>query len=189
MARSEETVRRVFIAIDLDDEVRHALAAHLRASVAAPGLPGAVVPPANWHITLRFLGKLDQVSYEVVHSQLEEAHLGPPFTLAFDRLGVFPRPAKATVLWLGTGEGTGALDDLAGAVEAAVVAAGFMPQERPFHPHLTLSRIRPPDDVRGLLEAAPPAPISQPVSRVTVFESHLGGGPAVYVPLERFELA
>jgi 2'-5' RNA ligase len=186
MPRSEDTIRRIFIALDLTDEVRHGLSAHLADWLP---LPGSAPPPANWHITLRFLGKMDQVAYETLLARLYGADLGPPFELAFGALGAFPRPARATVLWLGTEAGSHEVADLAAVVEQSVVEAGFMPEERPFHPHLTLSRIRPPQDVRPLIEAVPPFPLVQVVDRVTVFESHLGRGPATYDDLECFELS
>lgn len=189
MARTDDTVRRVFIAVDIDDETRHGLAAHLAAALDGDGLPGSAPPPTNWHMTLRFVGKVDQLAFETVLARLDEANLGPPFDLGFGGLGAFPRPGRATVLWLGTADGSDALDDTATAVEEAVVQAGLMPEERPFHSHLTLSRIRPPEDVRNLIDAVPPFPLRQAVERITVFESVLGRGPAAYVPLETFPLA
>ncbi len=185
MPRSEDSVRRVFLAVDLDDEVRHGLAAHLG---SWSPLPGSSPPPANWHLTLRFLGKVDEPTYETLLAKLDEAELGPSFSLSFGGLGAFPRAARATVLWLGTDAGSDALGGLAAAIEGAVVEAGFMPEERPFHPHLTLSRIRPPQDVQSLIESVPSFPLRQAVDHITVFESILGRGPAAYVPLEVFEL-
>ena len=187
MGRNKDLVRRIFIAIDLDDEIRHGLAAHLEAALDG-GLPGRPAPPANWHITLRFLGTVDQPTYETVLARLDEAELGPPFELGFGDLGAFPRPGRATVLWLATAAGSEAVDDVAVAVEDAVVRAGLMPEERPFHSHLTLSRIRPPEDVRHLIDSTPEFPLQQTVDRITVFESVLGRGPATYVPLETFLL-
>ncbi|NNC93027.1 MAG: RNA 2',3'-cyclic phosphodiesterase [Acidimicrobiia bacterium] len=186
MAQLQDTVRRLFLAVDIDDDVRHGLAAHLAAPVGDQGIPGNSLRPANWHITLRFLGKTDQIACETLFGRLDGADLGSPFDLAFAGLGAFPRASRATVLWLGIGDGSEALVDLAGAVEEAAVEAGFMPEERPFHPHLTLSRIRPPQDVRPLIEAVPRFPLRQRVGSVTVFESHLGRGPAVYEKLEVF---
>ena len=188
MARADERTRRIFIAVDLETEVRHGLLAHLDASLSGKQLPGSAPPPENWHITLRFLGKLDERTYDTVLGRLDEADLGGPFEIAFAGLGAFPRPARATVLWLGIGRGGEELGDLAGAVEGAVVTAGFMPEERPFHPHITLSRIRPHQDVRPLIANVPEFGARQTVAAVTVFESHLGRGPAVYEPLERFDL-
>jgi 2'-5' RNA ligase len=186
MARTDDTVRRIFLAVDIDDDLRHGLAAHLKAQTGR--LPGSTPPPPNWHITLRFLGKAAQPAYEVLLSKLDQADLGNRFTLGFGGLGAFPRPAKATVLWLGIERGAEELTQLAAVVEEAAVSAGFMPEERPFHPHLTLSRIRPPEDVRALVEEVPVFPLTQGVSGVAVFASHLGGGPAVYELLDRFEL-
>lgn len=183
---SDDTVLRVFIGLDLDDAVRHGLAAHLE---QFRPLPGSSPPPANWHITLRFIGKLDRTACETLLGRLDQAELGPVFNLAFAGLGAFPRAARATVLWLGTGRGSDELGELAAATEQAVVEAGSMPEERPFHPHLTLSRIRPPRDVRQLIDEVPSFPLTQQVRHVTVFASHLGGGPAVYEVLERFELS
>lgn len=188
MAQSTDAVRRIFLAVDLADEVRHGLAAHLAEAVGDGGLPGSTPHPASWHITLRFLGKTDQLGYERVLSRLDAAELGSAFEVGFAGLGAFPNPGRATVLWLGVGNGSDPLIDLAGTVEEAAVDAGFMPEERPFHPHLTLSRIRPPQDVRGLVDAVPAFPLRQTVRQVTVFESHLGRGPAIYVPLETLEL-
>jgi 2'-5' RNA ligase len=189
VAQTDDTVRRIFIAVDIDDYTRHGLAAHLTAALDGGRLPGSASPPANWHITLRFLGKLDQTTIETVLARLDEADLGEQFDLRFGGLGAFPRPGRATVLWLGTADGSGALADTAAAVEEAVVQAGLTPEERPFHSHLTLSRIRPPEDLRQLIDAVPSFPLRQIVERITVFESVLGRGPAVYVPLETFPLA
>ena len=180
---------RVFVAIALDPELRYGLDAHLRANLAGEPLPGRSSPAENWHITLRFVGKVNQTGYEKLLAKLDEADLGSGFALGFAGLGAFPKPARATVLWLGVDRGAAELSRLAAVVEEATVSAGFIPGERPFHPHLTLSRIRPPQDVRPFIDQVPPFPLSQTVDHVTVFESHLGRGPAVYAPLARFALS
>lgn len=179
---------RVFLAIALDPEVRHGLAAHLTTNLAGDLLPGRSSSAENWHITLRFVGKVSRTGYEKLLAGLEEAELGSGFDIGFGELGAFPKPSRAAVLWLGVERGTDELSELAGVVEEVTVSAGFMPEERPFHAHLTLSRIRPPQDVRNLIEEVPVFPLKLSVSHVTLFESHLGRGPAVYSPLERFEL-
>ena len=179
---------RIFIAIALDSDVRHGLAAHLTTHLGGELLPGSSPRAENWHITLRFVGKTKRTGYEKLLALLDEADLGRAFHLGFAGLGAFPKSGRATVLWLGVEQGTEELLQLAAGVEEATVSAGFMPEERPFHPHLTLSRIRPPQDVRQLIAQVPIFPLRQSVSHVTVFESHLGRGPAVYAPLVRFEL-
>ncbi len=67
----------------------------------------------------------------------------PPFSLRLTGLGAFPRPGAATVLWVGVEDATGAVERLAAQCEQAARDVGFEPEERPFHPHVTLARIRP----------------------------------------------
>jgi RNA 2',3'-cyclic 3'-phosphodiesterase len=182
--------QRLFLAVDLDDEVRHGLAAHLDAATGGAVLPGRAVPAQNWHITLRFLGSVRAEQLERLLHEIDSEELGDPFRLGFDGLGAFPKASKATVLWLGVDAGADRLAELAEAIEAANVAAGFLQEERPFHPHLTLSRIRPQEDVSDLVASFPRFPLKIDVGHVTLFRSVLGGGgPARYEPLERFELS
>ncbi len=181
-----DPVGRLFIAVPLEDDARHAVATRLGEGSA---LPGSVVPPTNWHLTLRFLGNVDPVAYDRMLEALDRAHLGRAFRIAFGRLGAFPRASRATVLWVAVDEGAERLSELAALVENALAEAEIPPDDRPFAPHLTLSRLRPPQDVRPLVEAMPPLAVRQMVTRVVVYRSHLGGRrPARYEELESFPL-
>ena len=53
-------------------------------------MPGSPVPPANWHLTLRFLGNVEQVAYDRMLEALDRSNLGPAFRIAFGGLGAFP---------------------------------------------------------------------------------------------------
>lgn len=175
---------RLFLGVAVPDEVRR----DLRAWLEALEVPGRVVPPENWHLTLRFLGDTPREAAERLTAALGAVRLGGRFDVALDGLGAFPRAARATVLWLGVGEGAGALRSLAARVEEAIRPAGFEPEPRPFTPHLTLSRIQPPRDVRPTVEDASPFEGRMPVEAVVLFRSHLGRGPARYEELARFPL-
>lgn len=178
-----ETVGRLFAAAPVPVEVRHALAER------AGGLriPGKVAPPQNWHITLRFLGVMDQVAFDRFLAALAGIEGTTPFHIRLDHFGAFPRPSRATVVWVGVGEGAKGLTHLNEEAEAAAVGAGLPPEERPFHPHLTLSRVRPPADARHLLDEA--IELRWRCDSVVVYRSHLGGGPARYEPLETFDFS
>jgi 2'-5' RNA ligase len=181
-----DRVGRLFVAVPLEDETRQALAARL--GEGSP-LPGGLVPPANWHITLRFLGSVEQVTYNRMLEALDRARLGGPFRIAFGGLGAFPRAAGATVLWVSVEQGADHLSALATQVEGALEIAGIEAEDRPFSAHLTLSRIRPPQDVRPLIEATSSVGVRQTVTKVVVYRSHLGGRrPARYEELEDFPL-
>lgn len=112
-------------------------------------IPGRRVPPPNFHVTLRFIGKVDPVSYDRLLAALGTRPLVEPFRMRLGGLGAFPNPRRATVVWVGV-ESDPVLDELAATVEDAVVSAGFDPEERPFVPHLTVARVRPPENVTGL---------------------------------------
>jgi 2'-5' RNA ligase len=137
---------------------------------------------------MRFLGPTGEVAYDRLVAALGEAELGEPFSLTFGGLGAFPRPARATVLWLAINGGVDRLEQLAALAEHAAQQAGFASEDRPFHPHLTLSRIRPHQDVRPLIQGVSPFPLSQQVDRLVIYRSHLGSGGARYEELESFEL-
>jgi len=177
-------LRRLFVAVPIGDEVRHALAARLR-DVEIPGRP--VLPP-SWHVTLRFLGALDDADQDRLLHALDVADLGSRFSIRWGGLGAFPRSEKATVLWLGLVAGETAVVRLAETVDAAVGSAGLPVGERPVRPHITLSRIRPPRDVAGLIEATEPTSVRMDVASVVIMESHLDDGAARYEVFEAFEL-
>lgn len=182
------TTDRLFVAVPLTDEMRAALVAHVMRATHGRPLPGRPSPPPNWHVTMRFLGPTDRVAYERVLAALAEADLGGPFSITFGGLGAFPRAVRATVLWLAIKGGSDRLERLAEGVEQAAQQAGFGPEDRPFHPHLTLSRIRPHQDVTPLIEQVARFPLSLTVDRLVVYRSHLGRGAPRYEELESVEL-
>jgi len=179
---------RLFLAIPLTDEARHAIVHHLKAHLAHP-LPGRPVRPELWHLTLRFLGEVDEVGCDRIIREVDAVARGPAFALRWGGLGAFPRARRANVLWLGLEQGQAEAERLAVEVEEAVEAAGFPPEDRPFRSHLTLSRIRPDQDVTAVLEAVPILGLAMPVGRVVLYRSHLGPGGPRYEELESFLLA
>ena len=180
-------VGRIFVGIELPADTRQALAARLNAELDGK-IPGRVVPPANWHVTIRFLGEVGEVDYDRLLAELSTADLGRPFAVVFDALGAFPRSKRATVLWVGVSNGEDSLNRLADRSWSAIDAIGFPPEDRPFHPHLTLSRLRPPEDVNRLISEANPLRVPARVDAITVFRSHLRQGGARYEVLDRIEL-
>jgi 2'-5' RNA ligase len=182
----EPLTERLFLGIALSDETRHGLAAFLDAKAGT--LPGKAVPPENWHLTLRFLGPSEEQQRDRVLAFLDQHMLTLPFILGFAGLGAFARPARATVLWLGVNWGTEDLAELAAIGEEAALLAGFPPEDRPFHPHVTVSRIRPWQDVRSTVERVPRFPLAQTVEEITLYRSVLGRGGASYEVVDEIEL-
>lgn len=178
---------RLFLALPLTEDARQGISHHLRRALAHP-LPGRVVRPENWHLTLRFLGEVEETAADRVIREVDAADRGPAFTARWGSLGAFPRPRRANVLWVGLERGAEEAERLAAVVEEAVEAAGFPPEERPFRSHLTLSRLRPDQDVSAVLAAVTPVGLDMAVDRVVLYRSHLGPGGPRYEEVEVFPL-
>jgi 2'-5' RNA ligase len=179
---------RLFVALPLTEEARRRLVGHLERTVPGGRLPGRVVAPGNWHFTLRFLGDTQVEEYDALRVGLEKLDLGSPFDLTFTGLGAFPKPNRARVMWIGTGRGARELGDIAALVEDAVVVAGFEPERRQFRSHLTVSRLRPEQDVQSFVDVVPAADVRMPVREIAVIRSHLGPEGARYEVLDRLPL-
>ncbi|HET9258538.1 MAG TPA: RNA 2',3'-cyclic phosphodiesterase [Acidimicrobiia bacterium] len=176
-----DLVGRVFLAAPLPDEIRFALAER----ISEIPIPGRVAPPDNWHVTLRFLDVVDSVTYERFLSGLDPL-VETSFPLRLAGFGAFPNPRKATVFWAGIGTGTEQLGMLNEQAEEAAVGAGLLPEERPFHPHLTLSRIRPHGDVREIV--VEDLDLGWRCERLVIYRSRQGRGGARYEPLDVLDL-
>ena len=183
-----ESVGRIFLAVDLTSEARQLLSRRVMEIARGQKLPGRRTPPRNWHMTLCFLGDIPRDRFEMLMYLLDEAFLGEAFGCRFGKLGCFPRAGRAAVLWVGVTKGADSLRALAAGVGEAAQAAGLVVPERPFSPHLTLSRLRPPRDLRALVSSATSTGVEMRVGEVTVFRSHLGGGHPRYELMERIPL-
>ena len=174
---------RLFIGVPIPDDARAAIARAL-----PKNLPGKPVAPEKWHFTLRFLGATAIEARDQIIADLSTATLGSGFRVRFGELGAFPNPLRARILWLGVTQGGEKLSSLAAIAEDAARKAGFVAEARGFTPHLTLSRIDPPHNIATLLAQQHSYNIEMAVTAVILYRSRLGGGPARYEELTRFEL-
>jgi 2'-5' RNA ligase len=144
---------RTFIAIELPEEVRSAIGA-LSTRLRAADARATWVRPENVHLTLRFLGDLDGERIGTISGILAGAYKGmTPFTLCVRGTGVFPNPRRPSVVWAGVETLEGGLAQAQLAAESAARAIGLPPEEKRFHPHLTLARIRDGRAAGPLIEA------------------------------------
>lgn len=181
---------RSFLAIDLSPEARGLIASHLK---KWRRLPCRIkwVAPENLHITLKFLGDVSEAAIPLIQEALKGA-VTPlePMDLNLSGTGAFPVAAKARVLWVGISDSP-ALSRLASAVESALEPLGFEPESRPFHPHVTVGRIKERFSVYKKVHPFFDTEISGlgfHVSEAVLYRSDLTPGGPVYSPICRFPL-
>lgn len=129
---------RLFVALDLPAGHRAALE-----GVCERGRRGGVrwVPAANVHLTLKFLGEVEEALLPEIEAALGAvASEAGPVTLALAGGGCFPSPRSPRVVWVGVGEGGEEIAALAAAVDRALAPLGFAREKRRFRAHLTIGR-------------------------------------------------
>jgi 2'-5' RNA ligase len=179
-----EKAIRAFVALPLPDTLRRAVAETIRR--LTPSLPGLrFVRDEGAHVTLRFLGWTRADTIAALEAPLRAAAAAcPPLDVAVRGLGTFPERGRPRVLWLGL-EVPRAAAALQAACERAAVAAGFEPETRAFHPHLTLGRWG--DRARRL--PLPDVDLgSAHVGALVLYRSELRPSGPVYTPLAVFPL-
>ena len=139
---------RSFVAVSISEGARRQVADLLAGLRREPGSLVRWVSPELMHLTLAFLGEVSQDFIEAATARLTEVASGHrPFPMQLKGLGAFPSPARARVVWIGTGCGRDEVCALQADVVKALRSVGYQPEKRPFSPHLTIGRLRMPGDV------------------------------------------
>lgn len=185
---------RLFVALDLPQDVRAGLVDWQRTALSDPAL--RVVRPEALHMTLVFLGYHAEKDVKAIAKAA--FHLGdaaaPAVELIAEPIGVPPGKRPRLIALGAHSEKTVALQ---AQVEERLVTAGFYePEKRPFWPHLTVARVKP--EARGSRKPAlitkPPLPLPEHMfrffrpTRLVLFKSHLGRTGAEYEPMAELEL-
>ncbi len=149
---SPDEMWRVFIAIELSRNVRARLAEHIKTlRNSIPEVRASWSREDNLHLTLKFLGDIPVANIEELSAAASiAAGKVEPFELGVDDCGSFPPQGQPRVLWIGIDDPSGKLSELYGTLEDECAKAGFSREPRPFHPHLTIARIRQPHGARQL---------------------------------------
>lgn len=184
---------RVFCAVELPEEIRAAVAAHAaRLRREFPDARASWPRPEGLHITLKFIGEVEAARVESISRAAGAAVEGfKPFRLSIEESGTFPPRGAARVLWLGVRDESGQLSQLQRRLESACEAAGFPREPRAFKPHLTVARLRTPQDAHALSEAHRQTtfgPDHFQVIGLVLMRSELGPGGSRYTPLSRHTL-
>jgi 2'-5' RNA ligase len=184
---------RSFIAIDLPDETRKALSAvqeQLRRSRAEVRW----VRPTGIHLTLKFLGNIHPAQVDDIGAAAAQVIRDEsPITLWAAGLGGFPNNRKPRVIWVGLRGEVDRLAHIQAGLEKALEPLGFAREGRPFHPHLTLGRVKDRHRLQPLIEAMSTLELPEfnsfDADEIILYKSDLRPTGAIYTKLHRMPLA
>ncbi len=174
---------RLFVAVETPQEIRTAIARVIE-GLKGSGAEVRWEEPEKLHITLKFLGNTEEERVPRIIAALEDvAQKVEPFDIQYASLGTFPPKGQPRVLWVGVRQGEQSLKMLAAAVETAMGELGFEPEERAFHPHVTIGRVKGGRNMHDLLRRMESITFeSQPthVTHISLVKSELRPSGSVY---------
>lgn len=134
---------RCFISVDLEDRgfVEKVMGVQRDLMGICKGLKP--VEPQNLHITMRFLGEIDERMVDGICEAIGGIEFSP-FEVELRGLGAFPKDGYANVIWIGIQDGRRELEGVAREIESRLMKIGIPPDERGFSPHLTIARVKSP---------------------------------------------
>lgn len=184
---------RLFVAIEIADNVANAaleLVSRLRSTAErlAPRSRLAWATEGRLHVTVRFIGRVDDEKVAVIRAALAPPLDLDPFDLTIATVGTFPPRGAPRVVWAGITGGREPLLSIERVISGRLADAGVLPEERPFNPHLTLARVRDAAGLRSALLIGDVRDLTVGTTRVdaiTLFESRLSPKGPTYVALQR----
>jgi len=185
------TTWRTFCAVELPGEVRVRLQEHIaRLRKEFPDAAASWSRVENIHLTLKFFGNVEmdripQISAAATRSTEQFSK----FQVDVGNTGVFPRPSRAQVLWIGVSDPSHNLSALQKQFDEACASAGFPKEDRAYHPHLTIARLRKPErrlaDTHLQLNFEP---LAVEINELILFRSELSNKGSRYTPISHHHL-
>ena len=150
------------------------------------------VNPEKIHLTLKFFGNIEESRINPIFKSIEEPIRNTlPFFLKVKGVGAFPHLRNPRVIWMGLVDGKEVLTSFQKQIETRLEKIGFQPEDRPFHPHLTLGRMkssRGKEELVGRMEKHKEEEFGDlQVERVVLFKSDLKPSGPIYTPLKEMK--
>lgn len=156
---------RTFVALPVSAAVKQ-LAAHWMQRLGQVADSVKWVAAENLHLTLKFLGEVPTVELAEICQRVTSAVAAlQPLEIECDHVGAFPNSSRPRTLWLGIGAGSQQVSQLQESVERGLNQLGFRQEQRQYHPHITLGRLRSsPASSPELTSLLEPADFGTPVT-------------------------
>ena len=184
---------RTFFCLELEERAKEGLARVAEELRRRSPARVTWVSRENLHITLRFLGEINPELIPELRAAAELAVDGlGRFKVRLDRLGAFPEPSRARVIWAGSTAPPQELLRLYHALEEQLEALSFPPEGKPYTPHVTLGRVKERDRAKvaalaGELGKIASFSFETEAQGLTLMESTLTPSGAIYKPVFRVE--
>lgn len=187
---------RTFIAIALPKNTRDSLA-QLQEQLKKTGADVKWVEPENIHLTLKFLGEIDEQKLSRISEVIKDiAGNKKSFSVRISSLGAFPKISSPRVIWAGIEkEGNSEIKKIAEELEEKLVKLGIPKEERPFSSHITIGRTRSTLNRQNLIQelkimedVSAAENLEFPVTKITLFLSTLNPSGPVYKVLKEADL-
>jgi 2'-5' RNA ligase len=181
---------RVFCAIEFPPKVAERAIEHIKLlREAYPRTQASWIRDGNFHLTLKFIGEIPRPDVDKLSEAARRAVAGlSAFNLVVSGAGSFPKSGPAKVLWLGIEDHSGQLNILHERLEREGALEGFAKEERTFHPHLTIARLRKITGARELAAAHRECgfhPVKALISELVVIRSELSSAGSKYTVVSR----
>jgi 2'-5' RNA ligase len=181
---------RLFLAIELPEEVRERLVRIQQAWPVSLNRGYSRTRAENLHITLKFLGETPDERVAPLCEALGQLPARAMIPLRIDQMVFFPPRGAPRIVGAGPSETTELIAQLHEALEAICQGMGFPREGRAYRPHVTLARARTPlPSARGQLEQAAASILPCPgmeIDEFVLMQSELLPRGARYTPLARF---
>jgi 2'-5' RNA ligase len=141
---------RCFVALEIPGTLREHIGS-MTGALRASGADARWVPAENLHLTLKFLGNVREEGLSDIRQQVAAAAaLHGGFGVRFEGMGVFPGRRRPRVVWIGVSEPLGIVR-LQRDIQDNLALLGYLPEKRPYTPHLTLGRVRSQRGIDSML--------------------------------------
>lgn len=186
---------RTFIAIELPEEIKDALA-QLQEDLKKSGADVKWVEPKNIHLTLKFLGEIDEIKAQNIIKIIEEIAQGlNSFKARISSVGAFPKLNFPRVIWAGVDEGDEEICKIASGLEQPIAKLGIPKEDRKFSSHITIGRTRSTlnreklvQELSRLATESGQVNLEFTVTKITFFKSTLTSGGPIYEALNEAHL-
>ncbi len=178
---------RTFIAVEIPEKERKTIW-ELIIEQKKKNLPIKWVEFQNLHITLKFLGEIDEKKLDRILDILSTiSSRTKSFKISLENIGCFPGIRNPRVLWIGVNHGGNELIKLATEIENDLYKIGFKKEDKKFHPHLTIGRIKTPCTVEDIMNQKIKTELFD-VKEFILFKSMLQPSGPIYEKLKNFPL-